>query len=1152
MSKDLIGAFVEDMERQLTYYEGKVRDLKKRKLNKNFNTLKDKLNKPEIVISVVGAMKSGKSTFINALLGEDLMPNETEACTFTTTNIYHSIKQNYIVKSYKNGKKEELRGDHLPSVFHEEVRSSRKRTEKVDYHYEVNHPIKALESHSIPEGLDIIITDTPGINEMEGLGIGKEKLIRAFQDAIERTDILLFVIDFQYYKSEETQSIIEMIQSTRPELLDDAAFIVNKIDKRTARDPLVSDILTDISHALTSWGVIKHNLYPISSRSALFSRLIETKSPQLSLYEKEINDFLPSTEMELGGKLVKVKRAVEEAAEILLENSNIKSVETEVFESIIEDGNEKQFEILCQTARKSANASSESIKQLIELYKQSIEKLREGIENKTQQKNQFQEVKNKLTVGVQEIKQWIKKEAAKWKRLEQNETFSPIYGDYPFIKNKSGFHSEKEAKNEAINNIKTWLTQQIESNVKGMDNKLLGKLKVISTEKNFYHCLNQEVMLKVELFNESLQSYIKTMPILKYCLINSKLQVLPGEYKATKKDISKNILDQIESKIGISHKQREYQDTFLLIFTTTKYQTIYEYDLTIAIKFAMTKLDEWVQLLIISNQEKILEGKYKLFPESVYKEVEKRFNDIIIKTDDFIKSLNQDIQTDIKKIEGLNGLVGHLQELNEKVLARMNIATVSKKIFVKTQSELEESLKRAVNGATIYLSANKYTLKQNIKINKTISLIGISQEKTVIHLHHSLEFEGPNHVDLKNITFNEKSKNASLEFEIEKLDINSCSFVGDRKKQYLLIVGGDTTLNVYQSKFLTGKMGIYSYSSQLCRIEKTIFEGNDIGLVFEDDVNGVVVGCRFHSNLTGIELEGDVRAKFIKNNIELNNTGMILNMGSNGEIVENKIDQNSVVGIFARGHSASNITQNDICNNGTGIQISGQAQSIITKNNVSKNNHGGIIGVETAVIASLKENKISLNNESGIFLKDNISIHDISNNTIELNGENGIKVTNQAIVEGVVLNNRFLENKQNGIYLSGDVKLKLKKNKLVDNGQAGVYLEGNAALSLDLNELKGNATGITADHDTEFDIRENHFENNKQFGLEILGESKGYVERNKLLKNQRMGIFIDYAKPIRFYRNFHKEKFLTLWKPAYYVTIVKVMKSNRLKKKVSK
>jgi hypothetical protein len=58
----------------------------------------NRLENGEFRIAVVGLEKAGKSTFINAWLGYDLLPAKTERCTFTTTQIYsvqHATEQRF-------------------------------------------------------------------------------------------------------------------------------------------------------------------------------------------------------------------------------------------------------------------------------------------------------------------------------------------------------------------------------------------------------------------------------------------------------------------------------------------------------------------------------------------------------------------------------------------------------------------------------------------------------------------------------------------------------------------------------------------------------------------------------------------------------------------------------------------------------------------------------------------------------------------------------------------------------------------------------------------------------------------------------------------------------------------------------------------------
>lgn len=62
--------------------EGKLRDLKEAA-----ERYKEKLEKNEFEIAIVGLEKAGKSTFANAMMGNDILPSEEKRCTYTSTKI---------------------------------------------------------------------------------------------------------------------------------------------------------------------------------------------------------------------------------------------------------------------------------------------------------------------------------------------------------------------------------------------------------------------------------------------------------------------------------------------------------------------------------------------------------------------------------------------------------------------------------------------------------------------------------------------------------------------------------------------------------------------------------------------------------------------------------------------------------------------------------------------------------------------------------------------------------------------------------------------------------------------------------------------------------------------------------------------------------
>ncbi|TOB17014.1 hypothetical protein CGK11_24205, partial [Vibrio parahaemolyticus] len=53
-----------------------------------------KLSQNLLTIGVVGVMKAGKSTFINSLIGREILPSRTLGMTFIPTKIQHKYSDN--------------------------------------------------------------------------------------------------------------------------------------------------------------------------------------------------------------------------------------------------------------------------------------------------------------------------------------------------------------------------------------------------------------------------------------------------------------------------------------------------------------------------------------------------------------------------------------------------------------------------------------------------------------------------------------------------------------------------------------------------------------------------------------------------------------------------------------------------------------------------------------------------------------------------------------------------------------------------------------------------------------------------------------------------------------------------------------------------
>ena len=148
-----------------------------------FETLLGAAGRTELTVGVVGITSSGKSTLINAMMGERLLPEETRATTNVTVLCRKGGLRAVDVR-YEDGRNERLSGDALTSRQLEELTTERMNpgNERGVARIEWTSPGAAL-----PQGL--VLVDTPGLDACE-LPRHSELVLRRILPTL---DIVLYV-----------------------------------------------------------------------------------------------------------------------------------------------------------------------------------------------------------------------------------------------------------------------------------------------------------------------------------------------------------------------------------------------------------------------------------------------------------------------------------------------------------------------------------------------------------------------------------------------------------------------------------------------------------------------------------------------------------------------------------------------------------------------------------------------------------------------------------------------------------------------------------------------------------------------------------------------------------------------------------------------
>lgn len=132
--------------------------------NNQLKALRRSMNETCFMIGIAGLTSSGKSTFMNALLGEKLIPVQTRA----TTNIPVICREGEIRSAkifYQDGRHEDIRGNKLDSGYMKNIASENYNSGN---RFGISRIEITIPGAMIPEGF--CFADTPGADALAGSG----------------------------------------------------------------------------------------------------------------------------------------------------------------------------------------------------------------------------------------------------------------------------------------------------------------------------------------------------------------------------------------------------------------------------------------------------------------------------------------------------------------------------------------------------------------------------------------------------------------------------------------------------------------------------------------------------------------------------------------------------------------------------------------------------------------------------------------------------------------------------------------------------------------------------------------------------------------------------------------------------------------------
>ncbi|KAK3275091.1 hypothetical protein CYMTET_16760 [Cymbomonas tetramitiformis] len=193
-----------------------------------FKRVEDAHTTKAFSVAVLALAKSGKSTLINSLLGDEVLPSSNVPETARICRVVHTNAAEVSLQDneYTLEGSQTVR-DHLRNLNHQARENAGYRL--ADEELVLRAPVRALASESAHNSTELHIFDTPGPNEA-----GQENLRYEVEHLLEHAGAVLYLLDYTKLKTREEADMFDRLKGINPNLVrhfrQRLFFVVNKKD----------------------------------------------------------------------------------------------------------------------------------------------------------------------------------------------------------------------------------------------------------------------------------------------------------------------------------------------------------------------------------------------------------------------------------------------------------------------------------------------------------------------------------------------------------------------------------------------------------------------------------------------------------------------------------------------------------------------------------------------------------------------------------------------------------------------------------------------------------------------------------------------------------------------------------------------------------
>lgn len=379
-----------------------INDISLTQYAEGLKQLGSKVDNDTFKIQIVGTFNNGKSTFINALLGEDILPTKVVPCTAVINEIKYGETKKAIL-NFRNPLPETLLSDipaatlaHMKAHDMKDVppmeidydRISDYVTIPVDGDPEeisLKSPYLSVElfypSPLLKEGVEII--DSPGLNE-------QDERTAVTLEYLDKADAIIFLLDATKACSKDEMDTLEDILV--PKGFDDMFFVVNRFDLVAIKEQ--AEVKRFVENKVNKYTT--NEIYYISALNAIEGKVENDQDKLiksgLSPFEKRLAEFLAKDK----GK-IKLAKPAKELKGILAGEALFKAIPSQ----------KSQLSTNIQVLQQRY----EGVKPELARYESQKESLRKDLELKVERKEnninraintQFREIANLVPAWINE------------------------------------------------------------------------------------------------------------------------------------------------------------------------------------------------------------------------------------------------------------------------------------------------------------------------------------------------------------------------------------------------------------------------------------------------------------------------------------------------------------------------------------------------------------------------------------------------------------------------------------------------------------------------------------------------------------------------------------------------------------------------------